>query len=26
MPEIRKLTPDSITEAVLEQMAQTPDP
>lgn len=26
MPEIRKLTPDSITEAVLEQMAATPDP
>lgn len=26
MPEIRKLTPDSITDAVLEQMAQTPDP
>lgn len=26
MTEIRKLTPDSITEAVLEQMAATPDP
>ena len=26
MPEIRKLTPDTITAAVLEQMAATPDP
>src|SRR5262249_52938740 len=26
MPEISRLTPDSITEAVLEQMAQTPNP
>lgn len=26
MPEIRKLTPDTITEAVLAQMAATPDP
>lgn len=26
MPEIRQLTPDSITDAVLEQMAATPDP
>ena len=26
MPEIRKLTPDTITPAVLDQMADTPDP
>jgi hydroxyquinol 1,2-dioxygenase len=26
MPDIRKLTPDTITAAVLEQMAATPDP
>ncbi len=26
MPEIRKLTPDTITAAVLDQMAATPDP
>ena len=26
MPEISQLTPDSITDAVLEQMAATPDP
>lgn len=26
MHEIRKLTPDSVTDAVLEQMAATPDP
>jgi len=25
MPEIRRLTPDTITDAVLEQMAETPD-